>query len=331
MTIRSDTAPPTKEEKTDRTVAVIGAGRMGAITAFATVLVRVADRVLLADRERERARAEALDLRQGLSLVRDVEIREADIDACARADVVVLALRDGRSSGADRIQRGRHKARLLREVLHRLEADPEDPPVLLVVPDPVDELTMTAVDVMGWPEDRVIGTGTVLETYHLRQSLADHFREDPHNVNAYVIGQRGSRKVIPWTLATVAGMPLYDFARTTDREWNDEIRDGIVCDMDEAMHEIVSVKDGLQFSMAVSTVRLIRAILGDERKVFTVSTVVEKGNGHMEAAVSLPTVISRRGRESAVPLVLTPAEREQFERSARSVRETYQSIHNGGE
>jgi len=304
-------------------VVIVGTGRVGTTAAFASMLSGIAESITLVDHDGDRATGEALDMLHGLPFVPHPMVRAGGFDSCRSADVVVVAPGVSGKPAESRLDLVRRSVEVMREIVPRIAEQTRDA-VLIVLSSSVDVLTRAAVRLSGLPAKHVIGMGTMLDTSRLRTLLADHFGLDPHEVHAYVLGEHGEGEVITWSLTRVGGMSLDEFARTSSIKWNDAIRERIGMQVREAGAQVVRRKGALHFATGLAASSLLRAILRDEQSVQTVSTVLEQIPMFADVAMSLPCVIGKSGCRSAVPLILEDCEQEALERSAESLRRTYE-------
>lgn len=193
--------------------------------------------------------------------------------------------------------------------------------VFVVVSNPVDLATLAVQRVSGFPLSRVIGTGTALDTARLRSILARHFEIDARNVHAYVIGEHGESEVPVWSLARIASLPIDEFARAAAHPWSLEVRDAIASRVLNAGAEVIRRKGATYYAIALATARVAASIPRDAR---TVSTVLDGERSTRDVALSLPCIVGRAGRSTAIPLSLAPDEAAAFARSVDVLRRVYE-------
>jgi len=303
-------------------VVIVGAGRVGASIAFASLISGVATSIVLVDRDAERAEGEAMDLVHGLPYVPPATVEAATIAACADADVVILTAGAARQPGDTRLDLARRNLALIRELVPSVTATGFGG-VFVVVSNPVDLATLAVQRLSGFPASRVIGTGTALDTARLRALLGRHFDIDARNVHAYVIGEHGESEVPAWSLARIASLPLGEFARAVSREWSVKVRDSIADQVLKAGAEVIRRKGATNYAIAMATTKVAASILRDARTVLTVSTVLDGEQGESAVALSLPCIVGRAGRITTIPLSLASDEAAALARSADLLRRAY--------
>lgn len=304
------------------TVVIVGAGRVGATTAYAALITGLANSVILVDQDEARAEGEAMDLMHGLPYVRPATIEAGGYEACRSADLVILTAGAARQPGDTRLDLSRRNLALAAEMVPRVMESGFDG-VLLVVSNPVDLMTQAVQRLSGLPRARVLGTGTTLDTARLRALLARHFQLAARNVHAYVIGEHGETEVPVWSLARIANLSLDEFARAGDMAWDAQVRQRLGDRVRQAGAEVIRRKGATYFAIGLATVQVARAILRDERTILTVGSVLQGEQGIDGVALSLPCLIGREGKLATIPLSLDAEESAALAASAETLRKAY--------
>ena len=272
---------------------------VGGATANALVLARVADEIVLVDAQPERAVAEAEDVLHATPFAHNALVRAGGYDALAGADVVVLSAGVPQRPGETRLQLLERNAEVFGGIIPSvLGAAPDC--VLLVAANPVDIMTLVALRLSGLPAERVIGSGTILDTARFRARLAGHLEIAPSSVHAYVLGEHGDSEVLCWSRATVGGVSAMAFAEQVGRPLTAEVRAAIDEDVRRAAYKIIRGKGATWYGIAGGIARIVRAIAGDERAVLTVSSMTAGLGSGGPVALSLPRILGpcRRARDS---------------------------------
>ena len=184
--------------------------------------------------------------------------------------------------------------------------------ILLIATNPVDVLTYAAWKLSGLPHQRVIGSGTILDTARFRYLLSQHFGVDASSVHAYIIGEHGDSEVPVWSLANIAGMRLAEFCKTQNLSHDPKVMDEIFAQTRDAAYRIIERKGATYYAVAAGLMRITQAILRDQSTVLSVSSLVEDYYGISDVCFSLPTVVDRGGIERVIHLELTPDELERL-------------------
>jgi L-lactate dehydrogenase len=187
--------------------------------------------------------------------------------------------------------------------------------IIVMVTNPVDVLTQVMTDVSGLPPDRVVGTGTMLDTARLRQIVGREIHIDPHSIHAHVVGEHGDSEVVLWSAARVGGVPLRKWVG-----WNRQREPVLAEEVRRAASEIIRRKGATNHAIGLVTADLLRCMLRDERRVLTVSRVQSGALGLQNVSLSLPTVVGATGATDVVEPEMSPDERERLDHSAEVLR-----------
>ena len=308
-----------------RKAAVVGVGYVGAATAFALARSGLFSELVLINRSRERAEAEALDIRHGTPYARPVNVYAGDWPDLAGAAVVLIAAGAPQREGQTRLELCRENVQVLAGLLpHVTRCAPGA--VLLLLTNPVDVLTYAAAKLTGLPEGRVIGTGTVLDTARLKSRLGQELRVDSRGVHAYVIGEHGDSELAAWTSASVSGVPLRSFCALRGIGDYAALTARVEQEVRRSAYEIIRRKGATCFGVAMAAVRICEAIVRDEKSVLPVSCVQRGLYGIEDTALSLPAVVGAGGAETIVPIELSEREANALRASAETLREAQQSV-----
>jgi L-lactate dehydrogenase len=302
-----------------RKVAVVGAGNVGATFAFALVLNGLVGEIVLIDIDRDRAEGEAMDINHAVPLSNPVRIWAGEYSDSAGADVVVVTAGTAQRPGETRIDLVKRNAEIFSDVIPSITQH-NDTAILLIATNPVDVLSCVAWRMSGFPSERVIGSGTVLDTARFRYLLGEYLGLDPRNVHAYVVGEHGDSEVPVWSLANVAGMRLDEYCRREECDIGGAVRERISHQVRDAAYEVIERKGATYYAVAVALMRIVESILRDQHTVLSVSNLVPGLYGVGDIYFSLPAVIGRGGVERVVQLALDQAETEALRKSASVLR-----------
>jgi L-lactate dehydrogenase len=251
-----------------------------------------------------------------------MEVEAGGFDALAGCRVVVLCAGVGQKPGETRLQLLQRNAAVFRAVVPDvLQHAPEA--VLVVATNPVDVMTHLAARCAaesGAPEGRVLGSGTTLDTARFRTLIGRHCDVDPHHVHGYVIGEHGDSEVLTWSLATVGGMPLAEFARLRQIVVDEAVRAEIDQKVRRAAYSIIGGKGATYYGIGSALARIVEAVVCDQRAILTVCTRADEVEGVRDATVSLPRLVGGSGVLATFPLPLSAEERVQLKASAEVIR-----------
>lgn len=277
-----------------------------------------ASEIILVDRNPDLAHAHADDISHAVPFSKPVRIQDGSFSDLAGARVVILSCGVGQKPGETRLQLMEKNSAIFREVVPRVVSQAPDA-VILVATNPVDALTHAATQISGWPPERVIGSGTVLDTARFRFLLGEHLGVSPHSIHAYVLGEHGESEVLAWSSVRVGGLQLNDFATQVDRRLSSSDRSSIEDGVRRAAERIIKIKKATYFGIGAGLSRLVSAIRDDEHAVFTVSSLAGETE-FGDVSFSLPRVVGAAGVLSTLMPKLSDDERNALHESARLMK-----------
>ncbi len=308
----------------NRKVAVVGCGFVGSSSAFALMQSGLFSEIALVDVNREKAEGEALDISHGVPFVGQVKVYAADYDDIMDAAIVVVTAGAAQKPGETRLDLVNKNIRIFQSILPEFKKR-NYKGILLVVSNPVDILTLAALKLSGLPEQRVIGSGTVLDTARLKTALGEHLDVDSRSVHSFIIGEHGDSEMVAWSSTNVSGIPLNDFCEMRGHFAHDEAMDRIADEVRNSAYEIIAKKHATYYGIAMSVVRICKAIVMNERSILPVSTMMHGEYGIEGICLSMPVIVGEEGVSVHVPLVLNEEERESLLASAKALKDVAQS------
>jgi len=308
-----------------RTVGVVGTGNVGTAAAYALFNQSLASEVLLLDQDMRRAEGEAMDLMHGQFLVGGVTCRAVEYPAMSEAQVIVLSAGASQQSPDEtRLDLLARNARIFREVITELDEHAPEA-ILLVATNPVDVLTYLSQEMSDRPNERIIGTGTLLDTARFRALLGQHYGVDPRSVHAYILGEHGDTEVPIWSNATIGGQNIQ--GRTVlGQEWEPETMQSIFEQARNAAYEIIDRKGHTDSAIGVVIARIARAILEDQQNVLPISVRPQGAYGITDVCLSTPCAVGIEGVEKHVVPELSENESEALRVSAQTLRESREGL-----
>src|SRR5579862_5784395 len=306
-------------------VAVVGAGSVGATFAYALLLSGLAAEIVLIDSNRAKAEGEAMDLNHTVPFAHPTRIWAGDYSDCAGAAVTVLAAGGNQKPGETRLDLLKKNATIWRKIVPEVaKHNPEG--ILLIATNPVDILTYAAGKLSGLPWERVIGSGTILDTSRFRYLLSQHFGVDARSVHAYIIGEHGDSEVPVWSSANIAGMRLSQFCKAQGISGEPQILQNIFLQTRDAAYQIIERKGATYYAVAAGLMRITEAILRNQKTVLSVSSLIDNYYELSDVCLSLPTVIDRGGVEQLLRLELDSIEVDMLRTSAHVLQQTIQGL-----
>lgn len=302
-------------------VGVVGAGMVGSTAAYALVMRGVGREIVMVDINKHRAQAEADDIFHAVPFAHSLRVTAGDYADLAGSRVVILAAGVSMVPGESRLQLLGRNAGIFRQVVPSvLEHAPDA--ILVVATNPVDVMTYMAARYAGEhgvSPNRVLGSGTTLDTARFRVLLGRHLGVDSQHIHGYVVGEHGDSEVLTWSLVTVGGMPLDEFCRQHSIRLDDAVRQEIDHRVRNAAYHIVEGKGSTYYGIGAALARIIDAILRDQRAILTVCTPVARVLDVCDVAISLPHLVGGDGVLASFPLPLNEDEQAALKASAEVV------------
>ena len=301
-------------------VGVVGTGMVGSSFAYAMLQRRLANEMVLVDKDAARAEGEAMDLNHGLPFVRPLRIAAGGYERLAGCEIVVITAGANQRPGETRLDLLQRNAGVFRDIVPQVVAASPDA-VIVIATNPVDILTSISAEIAGLPEGRVIGSGTILDTARFRYLLGEHYQVDSRSVHAYIVGEHGDTELALWSLANIAGVRLRDFVDPHGTGYDQAAMDSIFEQTRTAAYEIIKRKHATYYAIGLGLLTIVEAVLRDQRSVLTVSTPMRGAYGVDGIAISMPTIVGRHGAVEVLDLPINDAEREAFQHSAQTLKD----------
>ncbi len=282
-----------KKISNSRKIAVVGTGQVGATFAFALMTSSLSSEIVLIDADHELAVGHAMDLNHGLPFAEPTKIHPGNYEDCRGADIVVITAGAAQKPGETRLDLVKKNAEIFKSMIPEIVK--HEPGLLLIVSNPVDILTYVALKVSGYPMNRVIGSGTVLDTARFRFLLSRHCNVDARNVQAFVIGEHGDTELPVWSQVHIAGMPFSDYCPMCHMNCTDDDKQLLFAQVKRAAYEIIDRKGYTNFAIALGLTRILSAILRDENSALSVSSLIDNYYGISDVCLSIPSILNRNG------------------------------------
>lgn len=307
-------------------LTIVGAGSVGATTAYACQMRGVAGTLAIYDINAEKVRAEVLDLQHGSPFVPRCDIiGSADISCTDDSDVIVITAGAKQKPGQTRLDLAGANVDMMRKMVPQLVAHSPNA-ILILVTNPCDVVTMAAQKFSGLPRSRVFGSGTVLDSARLRSLLADRLNVDPGNVHAYIAGEHGDSEIALWSSANVGNVPLLDWHVPGIPSLDEEARAEIHSQVVNAAYEIIKGKGATWYAIGLAVARIVESVFRDEDRVLMVSSYLQDYNGISDVCLSVPSIVDRRGVIGTLPLPMSESEIAGLRASAAEVRSVADSL-----
>lgn len=300
---------------------IVGAGHVGATTAYTLLTSGLVSELILIDVNRDKALGEAMDIAHGMPLCPPADVRPGDFPDCADADVVIITAGLNQKPGETRRDLTEKNLSVFRSIVPQIVRYAPDT-ILLVVTNPVDVLTRETLRLSAFPPERVIGSGTVLDTSRLKYLLGLQTGVDPRNIHAFILGEHGDSEFAAWSATHIAGMDLHEFCQSCgscENPLTEQRMKEIEEEVRRAAYTIIGLKGATYYAVAVAVRRIVEAILRDEQSILTVSSLLTGQYGLNDVCLSLPTIVGSRGIEHVLPVPLNGSELYSLQACAKAV------------
>jgi L-lactate dehydrogenase len=266
-----------------------------------------------------------MDLNHSMPFAQPVRIWAGDYADCKGADIVVIAVDRGQKIEQSRLDLAQGNFELLKQIVPNIVRH-NSHAILLVVTNPLDVMTYAALKLSSFPWNRVIGSGTVLDTARLRYLLSERLQVDSRNVHAYIIGEHGDSEVPVWSLANVAGIKLKDFYPSTGVPYDSVELNNLFLKAKNAAYEIIKRKGRTFYAVALGMTKIVESIVRNENAVATVSCLLQDYHGVSNICLSVPVILNRTGIKEVIRLPLDQKEKTDFQKSANIIKEVANSL-----
>ena len=307
----------------DRKIVLVGTGFVGMSMAYSFLTTGGIDELVLVDVDEEKAIGETMDLQHGLPYARNkLVIKAGGYEECADAEMVVITAGTAQRPGQTRLDMTAVNTKIMKSITENIMASGFDG-ILLIASNPVDLMNYVAQQVSGLPKNRVIGSGTILDTARLRYLMSEYLGISTSNIHAYIMGEHGDSSFVPWTHAYIGCKNLLEMLDENHRDLQD--LNEIYHQVQQAAYEIINRKKSTYYGIGLSLNRLVRAILDDEHVILTVSCYQNQEYGQEDLYIGVPAIITRAGVETIIKLKLNEVDQGKFDASCETLKEIIHS------
>ena len=302
-----------------RKVVLVGTGFVGMSMAYSMLNRGGIEELVLIDIDQEKTKGEEMDLSHGLPYApQKMIIKTGNYEECKDAQVVVITAGVAQKPGQTRLELAEVNTKIMKQITNSIMQSGFNG-IIVVASNPVDLMAYVVWKVSGLPKNKVIGSGTVLDTARLRYLMADYLKVSSKNVHAYIMGEHGDSSFVPWEYAYVGCKRIKDIMKDNNHPMEDlkKIHEGVV----NAAYEIINKKKATYYGIGMALNRLVRAILDDENSILTVSTYLENQYGQNDVYIGVPAIINREGVRELIELNLNEYEQEKLDSSCQLMRE----------
>lgn len=305
--------------------AMVGCGFVGASSAFSLVESGLFSELVLIDVNRDRAEGEAMDLSHGLPFNRPMKIYAGDYGDVSDCGLIIVTAGANQKPGETRLDLVHKNVGIFKSVIPAIR-DSGFEGILLIVANPVDILTYAALKLSGFPANRVVGSGTVLDSARLKYLLGQHLGVDSRSVHAYIIGEHGDSELAVWSSANVSGIELDHFCELCGYRKHMETMQKLYEGVRDSAYEIIRKKGASYYGIAMAVRRIAECILRDERSILPVSSLIEGHYGLSGVCMGVPTIVGSKGAEKVLDIKLSPDEQQELQRSAAALKKVLDTL-----
>ena len=301
-------------------VVLVGTGFVGMSMAYSMLNRGGINELILIDIDKDKTKGEEMDLAHGLPYApQKMTIKAGDYEDCKDAQVVVITAGVAQKPGQTRLELAEVNTKIMKQITESIMASGFNG-IIVVASNPVDLMAYVVSEVSGLPRNRVIGSGTVLDTARLRYLMADYLKISSKNIHAYIMGEHGDSSFVPWNHAYVGCKKVVDVMKDNKHPMEDleKIHKGVV----DAAYEIIEKKRATYYGIGMSLNRLVRAILDNENSILTVSTYLKDGQyGQDDIYIGVPAVINSNGVRELLEIELSEEEQAKLNNSCKVIKE----------
>lgn len=314
-----------QETRTSK-IAIVGAGSVGATIAYACMMRGVSKQIALYDVNRAKVEAQVLDLNHGMQFVPMATIEGSDdVSACADSDVIVITAGGKQKPGQTRTALAAANTQICKSLIPQL-VRLAPAATLLLVTNPVDVLTYVTLKLSGLPPRRVLGSGTVLDSSRFRFLIAQRCRVAVQNVHAYIAGEHGDSEVPLWSSASIANIPLHQWAVAGHGKLTVRDRTEIFQNVKQSAYHIIEGKGATNYAIGLASTRILEALLYNESRVLPVTSLLSDYRGISDVCMSVPVIVNGAGVETTLPIPINDAEEAGLRHSAEVIRSAAQAL-----
>lgn len=310
-------------------ITIIGAGSVGSTIAYTIAVTGIASEIVMLDINEDKALGEAMDIRQGTPFCASVNIYAGDYRSASKSDIVIITSGVARKPGQTRLDLAQTNVDVLKEIAPKITKYAPDA-VYIVVSNPVDVLTYVFNKISGLPEQRIIGSGTILDTARLRSRLSDYFAISQNNIHAYIFGEHGDTSFVPWSISNLPSLRMneyYDGAIKDNKLRPKLDREEIEKYIKTSGAKIIERKGATYYAVAVSVCHICRCIFSGTETAVTVSTMMHGEYGIDDVCLSTLNLVGKGGVRGKIMSPLNDEEIGLLHKSSESLKNVINSIH----
>lgn len=309
-----------------RKIVLIGTGMVGMSFAYCLLNQNICNELVLIDIDKKRSEGEAMDLNHGLAFASgNMKIYAGSYEDCRDADIVTICAGVAQKSGETRLDLLKRNTAVFKSIIDPIVASGFSG-VFLIATNPVDIMARITQKLSGFPKERVIGSGTALDSARLRYLIGEYMEVDPRNVHAYVMGEHGDSEFVPWSQAFIATKSILEICAESNGQINKDMLERISEDVKHAAYAIIDAKKATYYGIGMALTRICKSILGNENSILTISAYLDGDYGQHEVYAGVPCILNRSGVRRIIPLSLTDEEQIKLSRSCETLKQSFKHL-----
>jgi len=309
-------------------ISIIGTGSVGSTIAYTLTVMGIASQIVLIDINHEKARGEALDIRQGTPFCGACSVYAGDYTDAVGSDIVILACGIARKPGQTRLELAQTNVNITKKIIPEITRHAPNA-TYIIVSNPVDILTYTFCKCSGLPEHQIIGSGTILDTARLRTRLSQYYNINQKNVHAYVLGEHGDSSFIPWSIANISNIPVGQYRESLGGSFR-SYPEMNTAEIEEYVRRsgasVIERKGATYYAVSSSVCHICKSVLDGIDTTMTVSTMLNGEYGISDVCLSTLNVIGKEGAVAKVMIPLNDAELAALHKSAETLKQVIRSL-----
>lgn len=300
-------------------ISIIGAGFVGSTTAYAIMMQKLASKVIIVDINKEKARAEALDIAHSTAFIEDIDVEYGDYEKTKDSDIVIITAGPQPKPNETRLDVIDKGLAINNAVVPEIiKYSPNS--IIIVVANPLDILTYHTYKLSGFPKERIIGSGTVIDSARLKYDIGEKYGINYRKITAYILGEHGDSQVIAWNSMAVSGIQIDQYLKEIGKKIDENEKDIIAEEVKKAGFDVVSGKGYTSYAIGTAVARIVRAIIEDEDTVLPVSTLYSGEYGIDDVYMSAPCIIGGSGVKKVLEIELSEKEKKGLLASAEILK-----------
>lgn len=306
-------------------IAIIGLGMVGSSIAFSLMQEGIFSEIVLIDKDRKKAKGEAMDLSHGIPFCESINIYEGDYDDIKDCFVVIITAGANQEKGETRLDLIDKNLKIYKSIIPNITKTGFEG-ILLVVSNPVDILTYVTLKLSGYDKKRVIGSGTVLDSARFQYMLGKHLNVDSKSIHAFVIGEHGDSELALWSSGDIGGMNINKFCELRGHFNHEQAMNEIFSGVKNSAYEIIERKCATYYGIAMAVKRICTALVKDEHSILPVSSYIDGEYGLKDICISIPSIVCMEGIDKVLEIPLSKREEENLFNSASKLKDVLESL-----